>query len=157
MKKQEIMIQIGVIGAGSCDDHIRRLAEDVGREIAKNDAILVCGGLSGVMEAVAKGCKNEGGLTIGIIPGNKKEDANEYIDVVIQTAMGHARNAIIAQSCDSLIAIGGEYGTLSEIALALKMGKNVITLESKWKIDGVHTASNSHDAGKLAIGPCPPR
>ncbi|WP_249778714.1 TIGR00725 family protein [Methanococcoides orientis] len=146
------MIQIGVIGAGSCDKRVAKLAETVGAEIAKNDAILICGGLGGVMEAAAMGCKAEGGQTIGILPGNRKEDANAYIDLVIVTAMGHARNAIIAQSCDTLIAVDGEYGTLSEIALSLKMGKPVVTLESKWDVEGAWVAASPEDAVKIALG-----
>ncbi|SES90724.1 hypothetical protein SAMN04488587_1502 [Methanococcoides vulcani] len=145
------MIQIGVIGAGSCNNRVAGLAEAVGAEIAKNNAILICGGLGGVMEAAAKGCKAEGGQAIGILPGNRKEDANEYIDLVIVTAMSHARNAIIAQSCDALIAVDGEYGTLSEIALSLKMGKPVVTLESKWDVEGARVAASPQDAVKIAM------
>lgn len=145
------MIQIGVIGAGSCDEKVTGMAEAVGTGIAKKDATLVCGGLGGVMEAASRGCKAAGGKTIGIIPGNRKEDANQYIDLVIVTAMGHARNAIIAHSCDALIAVDGEYGTLSEIALSLKMGKPVVTLVSKWDIEGTCVAANPEDAVEMAM------
>ena len=103
------------------------------------------------MEAASKGCKAAGGQTIGIIPGKQKEDANQYIDHIIITAMGHARNAIIAQSCDALIAVDGEYGTLSEIALSLKMEKPVVTLGSKWDIEGTWVAASPEDAVEIAM------
>ncbi|WP_419095402.1 TIGR00725 family protein [Methanococcoides cohabitans] len=145
------MIQIGVIGAGSCDEKVSKMAEAVGTGIAKKNATLICGGLGGVMEAASKGCKAAGGQTIGILPGKQKEDANQYIDHIIVTAMGHARNAIIAQSCDALIAVDGEYGTLSEIALSLKMGKPVVTLGSKWDIEGTWVAASPEDAVEIAM------
>ena len=143
--------QIGVIGAGNCDENVAMLAQKVGQEIAKRGAVLICGGLGGVMEAAARGAKQEGGMTIGILPGSSREDANPYIDIVILSAMGHARNAIIAQSCDALIAIDGEYGTLSEIALSLKMGKTVVVLESKWKIEGTIVAKDAKEAVDMAF------
>lgn len=143
--------QIGVIGAGNCDENVAMLAQKVGQEIAKRGAVLICGGLGGVMEAAARGAKHEGGMTIGILPGSSREDANSYIDIVILSAMGHARNAIIAQSCDALIAIDGEYGTLSEIALSLKMGKTVVVLESKWKIEGTIVAKDAKEAVDMAF------
>ncbi len=144
--------QIGVIGAGNCDESIAMIAEEVGQEIAKRGAVLICGGLGGVMQAAACGAKQEGGTTIGILPGSRREDANPYIDIVILSAMGHARNAIIAQSCDALIAIDGEYGTLSEIALSLKMGKKVVVLESEWKIEGTRVAKDAQEAVNMAFG-----
>jgi len=144
--------QIGVIGAGNCDESIAMIAEEVGREIAKRGAVLICGGLGGVMQAAACGAKQEGGTTIGILPGSRREDANPYIDIVILSAMGHARNAIIAQSCDALIAIDGKYGTLSEIALSLKMGKKVVVLESEWEIEGTRVAKDAQEAVNMAFG-----
>lgn len=145
------MMQIGVIGAGSCDDALRTTAEEVGVEIARNNAILLCGGHGGVMEASASGAKREGGTTIGILPGDSRITANAYIDIAIVTDMGHARNVVIARSADVLIAVGGEYGTLSEIAHSLKMGKTVITLESKWEIEGTVKAKDAKDAVRMAI------
>ena len=147
-----VIKQIGVIGAGNCDESVAMIAEDVGREIAKRGAVLICGGLGGVMQAAACGAKQEGGTTIGILPGNRREDANPYIDIAILSAMGHARNAIIAQSCDALIAIDGEYGTLSEIALSLKMGKTVVVLESNWEIEGARVAKDAQEAVEMAFG-----
>ncbi|MCQ6962243.1 TIGR00725 family protein [Methanolobus chelungpuianus] len=143
--------QIGVIGAGACEESVGKAAEEVGREIAKRNASLICGGRSGVMEAAARGAKMEGGTTIGILPGDSRHGANPFIDIFILSNMGHARNAIIAQSCDVLIAIGGEYGTLSEIALALKMGKKVVTFRSKWEIEGTVKACSPAEAVELAM------
>jgi len=145
------LIQIGVIGAGSCDEKVSKMAEAVGTRIAKKNATLICGGLGGVMEAASKGCKAAGGQTIGILPRKQKEDANQYIDYIVVTAMGHARNAIIAQSSDALIAVDGEYGTLSEIALSLKMGKPVVTLGSKWDLEGTWVAASPEDAVEIAM------
>ncbi len=122
-------LQIAVIGAGAADEKERAAAEKVGMEIGKTGHILICGGLGGVMEASSKGAKSAGGLTVGILPGDKKEDANPYIDIVIVTDMGHARNAIIARAADALIAVGGEAGTLSEVALAIKIGKPAVFIK----------------------------
>ena len=144
--------QIGVIGAGNCNESVAMIAEEVGREIAKRGAVLICGGLGGVMQAASHGAKKEGGTTIGILPGSRREDANPFIDIAILSAMGHARNAIIAQSCDALIAIDGEYGTLSEIALSLKMGKTVVLLGTKWEVEGTIVAKNPQEAVEMAFG-----
>lgn len=143
--------QIGVIGAGVCDSEIRSLAETVGREVAKKGGFLLCGGLGGVMEAAAYGAKLEGGITLGILPGTLREEANSWIDIAILSGMGQARNVLIAQSSDALIAVNGEYGTLSEIALGLKLGKPVIVLASKWEIEGVHRAKSPEEAVELAF------
>ncbi len=149
--KAEVRKQIGVIGAGACGSEVRALAERVGREIAKRGAVLLCGGLGGVMEATAYGAKQEGGITLGILPGALREEANLWIDIAIVSGMGHARNALIAQSSDALIAVSGEYGTLSEIALGLKMGKPVVMVEPGWKIEGVHRAKSPEEAVELAF------
>ncbi len=141
---------IGVIGAGSADEKTLNIAETVGRLIAKRDALLVCGGLGGVMEAAAMGAKAEGGTTIGVLPQNAKEPANPYIDIPIATGFGEGRNVVIVRTADALIAIGGEYGTLSEIAFALKMGKTVIGLDT-WDIKGVIKAENEEVAVEKAF------
>jgi uncharacterized protein (TIGR00725 family) len=145
------MLQIGVIGAGQANAKERLVAEQVGAEIAKRGHILVCGGLGGVMEAAAKGTKNGGGLTVGILPGESKEDANQYIDVKIVSAMSHGRNAIITRSADALIAVGGGSGTLSEIALGLKIGRPVILLQNAMprfspEAEGIYHAATVHAA-----------
>ncbi|MCL5063337.1 MAG: TIGR00725 family protein, partial [Nitrospiraceae bacterium] len=121
---------ISVIGAGDADGKTLQTAEDVGKLIAKRKAILFCGGLGGVMEAAAKGAKSEGGITVGILPQSHREDANPYIDIPVATGFGEGRNVIIIRSADALIAVGGEYGTLSEIALGLKTGKPVIGINT---------------------------
>jgi uncharacterized protein (TIGR00725 family) len=149
--KASVKKQIGVIGAGSCGSEIRYLAEMVGREVAKRGAFLLCGGLGGVMEAAAYGAKQEGGVTLGVLPGTFRGEANPWIDIAVLSGMGHARNALIAQSSDALIAVNGEYGTLSEIALGLKMGKPVVVLESKWEIEGVFCAKSPEEAVELAF------
>jgi len=127
------MIYIGVIGESATDSLEARQAYTVGRLIAMNGAALICGGLYGIMEAAARGAKSSGGMTLGILPGVNREDANKFIDIALPTGLGEARNAIIARASDALIAVGGSYGTLSEIAFALKFGKPVVALDS-WKI-----------------------
>jgi len=146
---------IGVIGAGGSSASLDEMATEVGREIARSEAVLVCGGLGGVMAAAARGAKEVGGYTVGILPGPSPDDANPYIDFPIATNMGQARNAVIAQTADALIAIGGGYGTLSEIALALKIGKKVVALLPGFSIPGVCVARSPKEAVENALGVCP--
>jgi len=141
---------LAVIGAGIADEQILKIAEEVGRLIARRKAILLCGGLSGVMEAAARGAKSEGGVTIGILPQNNKKETNPYIDVPVVTGFGEGRNVIIVRTADALIAVGGEYGTLSEIAFGLKMGKPVIGINT-WDIKGIIKANNAEDAVNKAF------
>ena len=129
---------IGVIGSSVAEPDILALAEEVGREIARNGVALVCGGMTGVMEAVCKGARKEGGLTIGIIPSDNKSDANPFVQIPIVTGMGMGRNVMLVKTADALIAVGGEYGTLSEIAHALNIGKKVIGLRT-WKLERAHS------------------
>ncbi|MCM8778780.1 MAG: TIGR00725 family protein [Candidatus Omnitrophica bacterium] len=126
-------IIIGVIGASTPERKLFQIAEEVGKEIALAGCVLICGGLGGVMEAVAKGAKANNGLTIGILPGNDSSAANNYIDIPIVSGMGEARNIVIVKSSDILIAIGKGYGTLSEIAFALKLNKPLIGIET-WDV-----------------------
>ncbi|MDI6639515.1 MAG: TIGR00725 family protein [Methanocellales archaeon] len=145
-------MQIGVIGSEVCPEKFRDVAEEVGRRIAENGAILICGGLGGVMESAARGAKKAGGTTIGILPGFDRYEANKYIDIAIVTGMSHARNVIVVRSSDALIAVAGSYGTLSEIALGLKMKKPVIVVKGcPWEIKGIIVAEDAEDAVKLAI------
>ncbi|HID27098.1 MAG TPA: TIGR00725 family protein [Methanosarcinales archaeon] len=144
-------IQIGVIGAGTCSDTLAEVAQEIGYNIAKRGAILVCGGLGGVMEAAAHGAKLAGGTTIGILPGYNKEDANPYVDIVIVTGISHARNVLVVRSSDAIIAMKGSYGTLSEIAFALKMEKPIITIKGYWNLDGMIIAENPRAAVDLAF------
>lgn len=125
---------IAVIGGAETSEKNLRIAEEVGALIAKNGAILITGGLGGVMEAASRGAKEAGGLVIGILPGTDKRTANEYVDIPIVTGMNQARNIIIARTCDCAIAIDGKYGTLSEIAYCLMFNVTVIGINT-WKID----------------------
>jgi len=124
---------VAVVGDGRCSAKVAALAEAVGRELAQRGAILVCGGLGGVMEAACRGAKGAGGLTIGILPGSLRHDANRYVDVPIVTGLGQARNVLVVQSAQAVIAVHGEYGTLSEIAHALKLGIPVVGLHT-WSL-----------------------
>jgi len=141
---------IGVIGGRRVDKTLLNEAEKVGRLIAQKEIVLVCGGLSGVMEAVSKGARSGGGITVGILPQEHKRDANEYIDIPIVTGLGIGRNVIIARTADVLISIGGEYGTLSEIAFALQMGKPVIGIRT-WDIKGIIPVANAEEAVNRAL------
>ena len=129
---------IGVIGGQMCSEEEGRMAYELGGLLARGGAIIVCGGLGGVMDAACRGAKEEGGVTIGVLPGPFRGDANPYVDYCIATDMGQARNAIIVRTADAVVAVGGEYGTLSEIAMALKMGKRVVALSS-WEISSKGT------------------
>jgi uncharacterized protein (TIGR00725 family) len=124
---------IAVIGDAHCDEATYRLAEAVGRELARRGAVVVCGGLTGVMEAACKGAQAVGGLTVGILPGADRKDANPYVDVPIVTGMDQARNVIVVRSAQAVVAVGGWYGTLSEIGHALKLGLPVVGLET-WEL-----------------------
>ena len=126
-------IIIGVIGTSSSTREEYRISEEVGEMIAQKDCILVCGGLTGVMEGASKGARSKGGMTVGIIPTNDKSHANEYVDIAIATGMGEVRNSIIVNTSDSIIAIGGSFGTLSEISFALKRDIPIVGINS-WDV-----------------------
>jgi len=123
-------VQISVIGAGAGDPELLDAAEEVGRRIAEAGAVLVCGGLSGVMEAASRGAAEAGGVAIGVIPSSDPADANEHVTHAVATGIGQARNLAVVGSGDVVIAVGGEWGTLSEIAFARKLGKPVVALRS---------------------------
>lgn len=133
---------IAVIGDSSASKREIKTAEDVGRELAKRDAILVCGGLGGVMEAACRGATSEGGITIGILPGEKRNDANQYVQIPIVTGIGYARNVAVVKSAQAVIAIGGSYGTLSEIGHALQSGIPVIGIDT-WSLSKGGKINNS--------------
>ena len=142
---------IGVIGGNVCTPEIEKTAEEVGRLIARRGGIIICGGLGGVMEAAAKGAKEAGGTTIGVLPGANPDDANKYIDIPIPTGIGRARNIIIVNASQAVIAIDGKYGTLSEIAFCLQSGVPVVSLFS-WNIDkSIITADNPEQAVNIAF------
>ena len=133
---------IAVIGAGQPSAEEARLAEEVGRELVKQGAMLVCGGLGGVMEAACRGASLEGGVTIGILPGDSPQAANPYVQIPIVTGMGYARNISVVKSAQAVIAIGGSYGTLSEIAHALQSNIPVIGLNT-WALSRNGQQDNS--------------
>ena len=150
-------ICIGVIGANEPDAANYELAYELGTHIAGRDATLVCGGLGGIMEAASKGAREHGGTVIGILPGASKSDANQYVSIALPTGMGIARNTLVVNMSDVLIAFPGSYGTLSEIALALKSGKPVVSLNS-WALDRIgcdsslfHTTATPEEAVRIAV------
>ncbi len=150
-------LYIAVVGPSAATPAEHALGEEVGRLIAERGAVLVCGGLGGLMEAAAGGCAAAGGVSIGILPTTDRGEANPYLTVAVATGMGEARNAIVVRTADAVIAVGGEFGTLSEIALALKMGKPVVGLGT-WelakrgsRVDAIVQASSPEDAVATAI------
>ena len=133
---------IGVIGSGNCSKEIYTLARTLGFEIGKKSWTLVCGGLGGVMEGAARGCREAGGLTVGLLPGLDRGSANPYISVPLTTGLGDGRNLLVVRCSDVIISLAGSYGTLSEMALGLKAGKTVIGLKTWEAIPGVHYAKD---------------
>ena len=143
-------LQVSVIGSGA--EHEAQAA-DVGRLLAERGATLVCGGLDEVMAAAARGAKEAGGVTVGILPGESRSAANPWIDHVVVTGIGHARNLAVAASGDAVIAVGGGYGTLAEIAYARILGRPVVVLEPGWDLgrEGVERAATPEEAVELAL------
>ncbi len=149
---------IAVIGPAVCSSAERDDAYKIGEMLAARESVLICGGGSGVMEAAAQGAHSANGVVIGILPGNDHTAGNPFLTYAIASGLGEARNAIIARTADTLIAVGGEYGTLSEIALAMKMGKKVILLNS-WQLQPARPADripliahSAAEAVEIAIG-----
>jgi len=136
---------VSVIGGHSCTKDVEEIAHKLGKKLAEVVDILVSGGLGGTMEAVCSGFKSEGGLTIGIIPGYDKKDANKFVDIALPTGIGLARNVLVVKSADIVVALPGEAGTLSEIAYCLQFKIPVISLAS-WDIKGVIKVSNVEEA-----------
>jgi uncharacterized protein (TIGR00725 family) len=143
-------IQVAVIGSGA--EHEARAGE-VGRLLAKRGCTVVTGGLWEVMAAAARGAKEGGGTTIGILPGERREDANPWIDHVVVTGIGHARNLSVVASGDAVIAVGGSWGTLAEIAFASRLGRPVVILEPGLEVEGVPRASSPEEAVELVLRP----
>ena len=141
-------MQVSVIGSG--EEHEEH-AEEVGRLLAERGATVVTGGLGEVMAAAARGAKSAGGTTIGILPGAVRLDANPWIDHVVVTGIGHARNLAVVASGDAVIAVGGRYGTLAEIGLALTLGRPVVVLEPGWEIEGAKRAQTPAEAVEQAL------
>ena len=141
-------LQISVIGSGA--EHEERAAE-IGRLLAERGATVVTGGLGEVMAAASRGAKSAGGATIGIVPDETRDRANAWVDHVVVTGIGHARNLAVVASGDAVIAVGGKYGTLAEIGLALTLGRPVVVLEPGWEVDGVRRAATAAEAVDLAL------
>lgn len=142
---------IGVIGAGQASAAGLALAEEVGRLLAEAGAVLVCGGLGGIMEAACRGACQAGGATLGLLPGNDASAANPFVSLAVPTGLGHARNVLVAQTARVLIAVEGEYGTLSEIAIGRKLGRPVIALNSWPGLPGVDYVTTPRQAVELAL------
>lgn len=142
---------VAVVGPGwTVDQALLEDAHAVGGELARRGAVVVSGGLDGVMEAACRGACEAGGTTLGILPGDDRAEANRWVTVAVATGMGELRNGLVVRASDALVAVGGAYGTLSEIALALKAGKRVVGLGT-WDIDGVVTAPDPQAAVELAL------
>ncbi len=142
---------VAVVGSGTAAGELYEKAREVGRLVAERGGILVCGGLSGVMEAAALGVREAGGVSIGVLPDEDRGRANSYLSYSISTGIGHARNLAVVCSGEVIVAVGGEYGTLSEIGLALKVGRPVVALES-WDLPGhVAVASSPEEAVEAAF------
>jgi uncharacterized protein (TIGR00725 family) len=141
---------VAVVGPGRANAAELEAAEAVGRALAARGAVVVCGGLGGVMEAACRGAAASGGATVGILPGLDRAQANPHVGVAIPTGLGEARNALVVRAADALIAIAGEWGTLSEIALAMKTGKPVVGLDT-WELDGITRADGADDAVERAL------
>ncbi|MEA2431446.1 MAG: hypothetical protein QOI19_1919 [Thermoleophilaceae bacterium] len=151
---------VAVVGASRATAEEERTAEAVGRGLGEAGAVVVCGGLGGVMEAACRGAKSAGGTTLGILPGTNRAEANPYVDVAVATGLGELRNGVVVRAADGLVAVGGEFGTLSEIALALKAGKPVFALGG-WElarggepVDAIVRAASPEDAVARVLAAC---
>ena len=143
------MAYVAVVGPGDATKRQLQDAEAVGRGLAQAGAVLVTGGLGGVMAAASRGAAQAGGMTVGILPGLRRDDANEHVEVAIPTGLGELRNGLVIRAADAVIAVGGAYGTLSEVALALKTGVPVIGLGT-WEIEGVQRVGSPEEAVERA-------
>jgi uncharacterized protein (TIGR00725 family) len=143
-------LYVAVIGPNEATPEEIAHAEEVGRLLAARDAVVVCGGLSGVMEAVSRGAAEMGGTVLGILPGSNRADANAHVTVAVTTGMGEMRNPLVVRSADAVIAVGGAYGTLSEIALALRTGVPVVGIGT-WELPDVVVAPDPRAAVDLAL------
>ena len=141
---------VAVIGPGEASPDESARAEEVGRLLAGRGAVVVCGGLGGVMEAVSHGAASAGGTVVGILPGRERTDANEHVTIALSTGMGEMRNALVVRAADAVIAVGGAYGTLSEIAFALRTGMPVVGIGT-WDLDDVVDAPDPVAAVELAL------
>lgn len=145
---------VAVCGTSEADDSQRQVAREVGRLLAEAGAVLLCGGLGGVMEAASEGAAAAGGTVVGVLPGRDRSAGNPFLTVALATGLGEARNAVLTSAADTVIAIGGGWGTLSEIGLARKMGRPVVGLGS-WELAGLDVAGDAADAVRRALGQAP--
>lgn len=150
-------VHVAVVGGGEAGDDDARLAEELGRELARRGAVVVTGGLGGVMAAACRGAKAAGGSTVGILPTSDRADANPWVDVAVPTGLGEGRNLLVVRAADAVVAVAGEFGTLSEIALALRAGTPVVGLRT-WElaregrpVDAIVVASSPADAADKAL------
>src|SRR5512137_1294901 len=150
MKDIRKRIRIAVIGGSRPGRQAVETAFEVGRLIARSGAVVVCGGLGGVMESACRGAREEGGLVVGILPGGSPADANPWVDIPIATGLGYTRNSLVVMNADAVIAVDGEYGTLSEIAYGKIHGKKVVGLGT-WDVKGVDIAATPEEAVGLAL------
>jgi uncharacterized protein (TIGR00725 family) len=141
---------VGVVGPGEASASETAVAEELGGLLAEGGAVVVCGGLGGVMEAACRGAKSKLGLTVGLLPGLDRSAANGWVDVAVATGLGELRNGLIVRASDALVAVGGGAGTLSEIAFALKLGRPVIGVGT-FELDGVVQAASAAEAAALAL------
>lgn len=142
---------VAVCGAGACDREEAALARETGRLLAERGAVLLCGGLGGVMAEAARGAGEVGGLTVGFLPGDRAGEANPFIDLPLATGLGHARNAVLVRAAEAVIALPGGPGTLSEVALGLKMGRPVVGLKAWREVPGVTYALSPAEAVERAL------
>jgi uncharacterized protein (TIGR00725 family) len=151
--------QVAVIGKGAADAELEPLAEEVGRLLAEAGVVVVCGGMGGVMEGAARGAREAGGDVVGIVPTESPDDANEHVTHVVATGIGHARNLAVVGSADAVIAIGGEWGTLAEIAFARRLGRAVVAIRG-WNVSGsgameggpgIEVAGDAAEAVRVAL------
>ena len=140
---------VAVVGASEATEELAEIARAVGAGLARRGAIVVTGGRGGVMEAASRGAAEAGGIAVGILPGADRAEANEWVTVALPTGLGELRNGLVVRAADAVIAVGGAYGTLSEIALALRAGVPVFGLGT-WEIDGVQPAASAEEAVELA-------
>jgi uncharacterized protein (TIGR00725 family) len=150
MKDIRKRVRIAVIGGSRAGRQAVDDAFEVGRLIARAGAVVVCGGLGGVMEAACRGAREEGGLVVGILPGGSPADANPWVDIPIATGLGYTRNALVVMNADAVIAVDGEYGTLSEIAYGKIHGKKVVGLGT-WDVKGLVIAATPEEAVRMAL------
>jgi len=143
---------VAVCGGGAFEQNAATVAEQVGAELARRGAVVLCGGLGGVMESVCKGARSVGGLSVGLLPGEDRGDANDYVDVALPTGLGEMRNMLLVRASDVVIAISGEFGTLSEVAFALRLRIPVVGLDT-WELhrrgerdDTIHRATDAAGA-----------